>query len=95
MLELGQYEQEGHELVGARAAQFVSELVTIGSRGQMIARAAQAAGLSARSIHTFETAAESIEYLRASLKKGDVLLVKGSHSMRMDLIVNALEKQNE
>lgn len=95
MLELGQYEQEGHELVGARAAQFTSELFTVGSRGRMIARAAREAGMATGSIHSFDTAVDSVEHLRKILKKGDVLLVKGSHSMRMDLIVNALEKQNE
>ena len=34
MLELGQYEEEGHELVGARAAEVVSDLITIGPRGK-------------------------------------------------------------
>ena len=37
MLELGQYERQGHEMVGARAAEVVDELVTVGERAQIIA----------------------------------------------------------
>ena len=44
MLELGQYEKHGHEMVGIRAAQVVDKLVTLGERGKMIAEAALAAG---------------------------------------------------
>ncbi len=40
MLELGQYEVEGHTKVGIRAAEIVSELVTVGERGKMIAESA-------------------------------------------------------
>ena len=35
----------------------------------------------------------AIDYLKGSLGKGDVVLVKGSHSLRMDRIVSALEKE--
>jgi UDP-N-acetylmuramoyl-tripeptide--D-alanyl-D-alanine ligase len=45
MLELGQYEWRGHEMVGG-AAEVVDELVTVGERGRMIAAAALRAGLS-------------------------------------------------
>ena len=40
MLELGQYEWQGHEMVGIRAAEVVDMLITIGERGRMIAAAA-------------------------------------------------------
>ena len=93
MLELGQYEEEGHELVGARAAEIVSELVTVGPRGKIIARAAMNSEISTCSVHSFDNALESVEYLRSTLSKGDVVLVKGSHGMRMDRIVFALEKE--
>ena len=37
MLELGQYEQQGHKLVGVRAAEVADELITIGSCARFIA----------------------------------------------------------
>ena len=39
MLELGPYERQGHELVGMRAAQVAKTLITLGTRGHMIADA--------------------------------------------------------
>ncbi len=91
MLELGKYEQEGHEKVGIRAAEIVSNLVTIGERGKLIARAAHQAGLSQKNIQSFQTCEETTEYLRSTITRGDVVLVKGSHGMRLDRIVSALE----
>lgn len=93
MLELGQYEEEGHELVGARAAEIVSELITVGPRGKIIARAALRSELGTCCVRSFDTALDSVEYLKSSLTAGDVVLVKGSHGMRMDRIVFALEKE--
>lgn len=91
MLELGQYEWQGHELVGIRASEVVKELVTIGERGRMIAAAACRAGLPASSITELETVEQAIELLRQKLTLQDVVLVKGSRGMRMDRIVTALE----
>jgi UDP-N-acetylmuramoyl-tripeptide--D-alanyl-D-alanine ligase len=93
MLELGQYEEEGHELVGARAAEVVTDLITIGPRGKMIASSAMRSNLGTCCVHSFDTAMESIGYLQSTLSDGDVVLIKGSHSMHMDQIVFALEKE--
>jgi UDP-N-acetylmuramoyl-tripeptide--D-alanyl-D-alanine ligase len=91
MLELGQYEQRGHEMVGLRAAEVVDELVTMGERGRMIATAALEAGLPANKITILDEAQQVIQYLQPNLKPEDVVLVKGSNLMRMDRIVSALE----
>ena len=91
MLELGQYEQRGHEMVGIRAAEVVDELVTVGMRGRIIAEAAKEAGLPASKITALEEVEQVIQYLQPNLKPEDVVLVKGSNLMRMDRIVSALE----
>jgi UDP-N-acetylmuramoyl-tripeptide--D-alanyl-D-alanine ligase len=91
MLELGQYEKQGHEMVGVRAAEVADTLVTVGTRGHIIATAARRAGLGSRKIAEFENQDEAIAHLRKSLTKEDVVLVKGSHGIRMDRIVTALE----
>lgn len=93
MLELGPYEERGHEMVGVRAAEVVKELVTIGKLGHMIADAARGAGLKADAISEFEDVPEVIDYLGPRLGEKDVVLVKGSHGLRMDRIVAALEYQ--
>jgi UDP-N-acetylmuramoyl-tripeptide--D-alanyl-D-alanine ligase len=91
MLELGQYEKQGHEMVGVRAAEVVDMLITVGILGHLIAAAAQRAGLESHKIAEFEIQSEVIKHLRKHLSEGDVVLVKGSHSLRMDRIVSALE----
>ena len=91
MLELGQYEQQGHEMVGIRAAEIAELLITVGQRGRMIARAAWEAGLSSERISETESTQEAIRVLEAVLEPDDVVLIKGSRGMRMDAIVTALE----
>jgi UDP-N-acetylmuramoyl-tripeptide--D-alanyl-D-alanine ligase len=91
MLELGQYEQQGHSIVGARAAEVASELVTVGERAKIIATSAANAGLPKDMIHQFETSDQSVDYLKKHLQSRDVVLVKGSRGMQMEIIVTALE----
>jgi UDP-N-acetylmuramoyl-tripeptide--D-alanyl-D-alanine ligase len=91
MLELGQYEKQGHEIVGVRAAKVADKLVTIGTLGHMIANAARWAGMQSATIIEFENTDEAISHLQQSLTEKDVVLVKGSHGIHMERIVTALE----
>jgi len=92
MLELGQYEKHGHEMVGVRAAEVVDELVTVGERGGIIAAAARRAGLTDQVITELADSQQAIVFLKKHLGPQDVVLVKGSRGMQMDRIVSALEK---
>ncbi|MFP3854546.1 MAG: UDP-N-acetylmuramoyl-tripeptide--D-alanyl-D-alanine ligase [Anaerolineales bacterium] len=92
MLELGDYEERGHRIVGARAAQLVDELVTVGERARWIADEARRAGLPSEAIVELTDSQAAIEHLRGEIDLGDVVLIKGSHGMRMDMIVSELEE---
>jgi UDP-N-acetylmuramoyl-tripeptide--D-alanyl-D-alanine ligase len=91
MLELGQYERTGHEKVGVRAAKVADVLLTLGVRAHMIAEAALKAGMNKAAIHEYEESGPIIEWLKKNLTSKDVVLMKGSHGLRMDKIVGALE----
>ncbi len=91
MLELGPYERQGHELVGMRAAQVAERLLTLGPRAHMIATAARRAGMKRSAVLEFDEMQPLIDWLQKHLTQGDVVLVKGSHGLRMDRIVAALE----
>jgi UDP-N-acetylmuramoyl-tripeptide--D-alanyl-D-alanine ligase len=91
MLELGMYEQRGHEMVGIRAAQVADLLITVGERGRMIADAAVQVGFPSASLSVLETTQQVVEFLTQALLPDDVVLVKGSRGMRMDRVVAALE----
>jgi UDP-N-acetylmuramoyl-tripeptide--D-alanyl-D-alanine ligase len=91
MYELGPYEKEGHEIVGRRAAAVCSALVAVGQLGKMIADAALSAGMPSWAITWLPGVFEAAKYLKENLLPGDVALIKGSHGLRMERIVAALE----
>jgi len=91
MLELGQYERGGHEMVGLRAAQVTQVLVTLGERAHIFAEAARRAGMKKSDIVEFEEINPLMEWLQVNLLKDDVVLIKGSHGLRMDRITALLE----
>lgn len=90
MLELGSFEETGHRMVGQRARDVVDVLVTIGPRARLIAQEARLAGLPASAITQFAGADEALSYLKALIGDGDVVLVKGSRSLRLDRLARAL-----
>ncbi len=91
MLELGPGELALHREVGAAAAAAgLARLLAFGPRSRALAEGALAAGLPpGRSFHTEDVAALAAE-ARATLRAGDVLLVKASRGMRLERLVEAL-----
>lgn len=91
MLELGEFEERGHRMVGSRAAEVVDELVAVGPRAAWIAEEAERAGLPATAITRLNDSQGAIDHLKGQIGAGDVVLIKGSRSMEMEQIVAALE----
>lgn len=88
MLELGTFEEEGHILVGERAAQTTDILYTVGERGRIIGEAAQAAGhQDVRFLASKEAAAAAIH---ETLSEGTHLLVKASRAMALETVIEEL-----
>jgi UDP-N-acetylmuramoyl-tripeptide--D-alanyl-D-alanine ligase len=94
MLELGPYERGGHEMVGLRAGQIVDVLLTLGERAHMIAEAARRGNGKKKTIVEFDEFEPLMEWLKTNLTKKDVVLIKGSHGLRMDRITSLLEVQS-
>jgi len=92
MLELGDFEERGHRMVGVRAAQVVDELVAVGNRARWIAEEARLAGMSEDQVVALKDSQEAIDYLQDRVGENDVVLVKGSRGMKMDIIVASLEE---
>jgi UDP-N-acetylmuramoyl-tripeptide--D-alanyl-D-alanine ligase len=94
MLELGPYEKQGHEMVGLRAARVADELLTFGPRAHLIAKAAQRSGMERTNIHEFDELEPVVAWLEKNISSDDAVLIKGSHGLRMDRIVAALELES-
>jgi len=92
MFELGSYEEEGHRLVGGRAAQIVTKLVTVGQRARWIADEALSSGMQPADVHPVESNADAVAILQGLMRPGDVVLIKGSRSAAMESIVDALSR---
>lgn len=91
MGELGTASAEGHASVGVAAAQAgVDLLVCVGERARGIAQGAQGAGMSASCIVCVEDAAAAVAALDGRLGAHDVVLVKASHFMGLDRVVEGI-----
>jgi len=93
MLEIGKYTNEAHEQVGKLAAASADVLFTVGLRAKFIAEAAASARMRKANIFSFDTSDEVRKPLQDFIKKGDLILVKGSHSMQLDKAVEEIKDQ--
>jgi len=90
MLELGDGHEAGHERVGEAAAAVVDRLVVIGKGAAGIDRGARKAGLESDRIAVVDDRSEALECLVGSLVPGDVVLVKASRGIALDVLVDDL-----
>mgnify|MGYP003345227056 CR=1 FL=1 len=92
MLELGRYSIEAHRTVGERARECINFLITVGFRARAIGEAALDSGMRDEKIREYEfgESGRAGAELAVDIKKGDVILVKGSQSMRMERAVYEL-----
>jgi UDP-N-acetylmuramoyl-tripeptide--D-alanyl-D-alanine ligase len=88
MLELGTLSADAHEAAGHEAAKQTDVLVGVGELARTMVASARAAGL--RDTHQVADHAEALMLLRRILRRGDTVLVKGSHSLALDQLADAL-----
>ena len=93
MGELGENEQQLHEEVGVAAGQQgIQMLICVGALSEGMAKAAKETNPQMEVIHK-QTLEEAISSLPQYLKQGDTILVKASHFMHFEKIVEVLTKQ--
>lgn len=91
MGELGDYEQACHKGVGAVAAsKSIDRLICVGSRASWIAQGAKEAGMDPLSIIETQELSEVLGDLDIYLEPGDAVLVKASHFMGLERVVEGL-----
>lgn len=84
MLELGEYSKELHEKVGEEVLKNnIDILVTVGTEAKNIGRVAS----KSTEVHEFDNNQDAVKYLKETIKKDDVILVKASNGMKFTEIV--------
>jgi len=91
MKELGFLSQQSHYEVGKMVGRLGFDyLIAVGRESGEIARGANQFGLDKEKIFNFEKTEAVAEFLKDKLRKGDIILVKGSQAMRMEKIVEKI-----
>ncbi|MFH1414293.1 MAG: UDP-N-acetylmuramoyl-tripeptide--D-alanyl-D-alanine ligase [Candidatus Omnitrophota bacterium] len=88
MLELGKRKETFHRLAGLQAAKSCDVLITVGSLSKFAAKSAKLRGLDMENIFSCESTLQAKDLLFKKISPGpkDIVLVKGSRSMKMEEI---------
>ena len=90
MGELGEKERQLHEEVGTEAGkQDIQLLICVGALSEHMVKAAKETNPQMKAVH-MDTLEEALEEIPGLLQKGDTILVKASHFMHFEKIVEAL-----
>lgn len=99
MLELGEFSREGHITVGKYAVSAgIDILIATGTESRYMAEAVMESALTNESgklciAYYTQNAAEAAQRLLLMAEEGDCILVKGSHSMKMGTVVDAIKER--
>ena len=96
MLELGEHSTELHRQSGRAAADAGVDLLFAigGASARALADAAVTAGMPPTAVNYFESSEAAASAAAASIKAGDVVLVKGSRGTRTDVVADRIAAEH-
>ena len=91
MAELGDIGPEEHERVGELAARLgIDRLITVGTEAKSIAVAGLREGFEPDAVASYDDVDAALEDVRAHIRRGDLVLVKGSRIVGLETLAEAL-----
>ena len=90
MMELGSHSTEEHIKVGELIGKIADILITIGVRAKYITQGANSVGMKKRNIFQCLDSENAGDKLIDIIEEGDIALIKGSQSMRMEKVVEKI-----
>ncbi len=93
MLELGRYSVGEHERIGRLASTVSDVVVGVGVRARALVEAARKEGKG--EVYEYPDSYAAVAGLTSLLKEGDLVLIKGSQSVRMERITEGLLAHKE
>jgi len=96
MLELGKQEAEFHRQAGRTVVRNNWDLlITVGPLSRHTAEGALLEGLKKENIISFDNSIEAAEKINELIRKGDLVLIKGSRGIKMEKIVKILLSEGQ
>lgn len=93
MLELGEYSEDIHRKVGKEVVKNnIDILITVGELSIYIKDEAIKKGFNKNNIYSFEKQDDTYNFIKSILKKGDLVLIKGSHGIKLEKVVEEIMK---
>jgi len=95
MLELGKHTIDEHKKIGTIASRIADVIFVVGARSKFISEAARENGFSENKIFEFPDSDIAKIKLQEFMEEDDIVLIKGSQSMRMEKIVEEVMAEPE
>ncbi|HYC82936.1 MAG TPA: UDP-N-acetylmuramoyl-tripeptide--D-alanyl-D-alanine ligase [Candidatus Paceibacterota bacterium] len=95
MMELGGYAMKVHTDIGIYAAGICDYIFTVGPRAKLVAEGAKERGFDESKLIHCSDAVDAGKKLQQLIEAGDLILVKGSQSMRMEKTVEEIMAEPE
>lgn len=92
MMELGRLSKDAHRELGIKAASSANIIIGIGELGKELIAPAKRQG---KKTQWFNTSLEAVAEIKKMINKGDLILIKGSQSVRVERITKAIMKHPE
>ncbi len=95
MLELGKHSNEAHKRIGIMAGEIVDILIAVGPQSKVVAKSVKNTRIKKENIYSFHRSPEAAHKLKELIEGGEIILIKGSQSIRTEKVVKAVMKQPE
>jgi UDP-N-acetylmuramoyl-tripeptide--D-alanyl-D-alanine ligase len=96
MKELGENSKKAHQEIGGIVFASADFLITVGEQAELISKSAIETGFKTENVRHFPNSQEAAEETKENfVKTGDLILVKGSRSMKMERIVEKIIKKSD
>ena len=93
MLEIGKYSEQAHIQVGKKAGEVADMIFAIGNCAGFIEQGALSMGFDANKIFKSSTSDEAKLVVQEKIQENDVIFIKGSHSIKMENIVEEIKEK--
>ncbi len=95
MLELGEREEEFHREIGKIVGKIrIDKLITVGKLASLIGEEAVKYGMERENFRSFPDSESGSDFVKELVKDEDVILVKGSRRLKMEIITERLKGGN-